>query len=140
MLREKRYIRLNLSANDLSLKIELINDVPARIGAPWVHSQLGRIDTAENILANKVTAALNRAALKDMANIWGLCCQMNLPLTDAIIGAQGKAAGIFPVDLSRVLCSVTPTDWRLVHWIDPPPVEKFMAELDELGRSLIFSR
>ena len=44
----------------IDLKIEMINDVPAHIGPIAVHPQLGRIDSAENILANKITAVVSR--------------------------------------------------------------------------------
>ena len=86
----------------------------------------------------KITAVLDRTAPKDLADIWGLCCQMGLSLSEAISGAQGKAAGIFPVDLARVLCSVTRSDWELVRWIKSPDPEQFIEQLAGLGKSLIF--
>ncbi len=138
LLREERYVRLNLVLADLMLKIEMVNDVPSRVGEPWLHPELGRIDTAENILANKITAVLDRAAPKDLADIWGLCYQQGLSLSEAITGAQGKAAGVFPVDLARVLCSVTRSDWELVRWINPPIPDQFFAELNALGKGLLF--
>ncbi|MDO8970357.1 MAG: nucleotidyl transferase AbiEii/AbiGii toxin family protein, partial [Saprospiraceae bacterium] len=52
--REERYILLNLEQAGIDLKIEMVNDVPSRVGEPWVHPTLGRIDPAENILANKI--------------------------------------------------------------------------------------
>lgn len=138
LMREERYVRLNLAQSEIELKIELVNDVPSRIGSPWLHPVLGRIDTAENILANKVTAVLDRSAPKDLADIWGLCCQKGLSLVDAITGAQGKAAGVFPADLARVLCSTTRVDWELVRWITPPDPDLYISQLNELGRSLLF--
>jgi hypothetical protein len=135
--REDRFIRLAVAQENLSLKIEMINDVPSRIGEPWLHPVLGRIDTAENILANKITAILSREAPKDLADIWGLCCKKKLPIMDAITGAQGKAAGVFPVDLARVLCSATLADWELVRWIEAPEPTGYLHDLDELGKSLI---
>jgi hypothetical protein len=138
LLREERYVRINLTLSDINLKIELVNDVPSRVGQPWLHSVLGRIDTAENILANKVTAVLDRSEPKDLADIWGLCFQKGLSLSDAITGAQGKAAGVFPVDLARVLCSSTHSDWEAVRWVNPPDPDQFVAQLNELGKSLIF--
>jgi hypothetical protein len=135
--REDRYVRLNLIRAEINLKIELINDVPSRVGEPWVHPSLGRIDTAENILANKITAVLDREAAKDLADIWGLCCKKNYSILDAITGAQGKAIGIFPVDLARVLCSVNRSDWELVRWIEAPDPDQYIQQLNNLGRSLI---
>ncbi len=138
LLREERYVRLNLVQAETNLKIELVNDVPSRVGEPWIHPKLGRIDTAENILANKITAVLDRSAPKDLADVWGLCTKMGLSLNNAITGAQGKAIGVFPVDLARALCSVTRADWELVRWITPPEPEKYITQLNELGQSLIF--
>jgi len=115
----------------------MVNDVPAHIGEIITHNVLGRLDSAENILANKVTAAIDRNEPKDLADIWGLCCKMSLPLKPAIHDASSKAAGIFPADLARVLCTVKAEDWQVVQWIDPPSVDQFLDELRRLGESLI---
>jgi hypothetical protein len=136
--REERFVRLNLKQAEIDLKIDLINSVPSRVGEVWLHPILGRIDTAENMLANKITAVLDRTAPKDLADIWGLCCHLGLSLKKAIAGAQGKAAGVFPVDLARALCSASHSDWELVRWIEPPNPEQFIEQLEELGKSLIF--
>lgn len=137
LLKEERFIRLNLNWKNINLKIELINDVPAHTGKIKLHPQLGKIDSAENILANKITAALDRSAPKDLADIYGLVCIMNLSLNDALLDAKSKAAGVFPVDLARVLCSVTKADWESVRWIKSPDAETFISRLQSLGQSLI---
>jgi hypothetical protein len=91
MLREERFVRLNLVQDAIALKIELINDVPAHIGEIQIHPILKRLDSAENILANKITALVDREAPKDFADIWGFCCQMGISLTTAITDADSKA-------------------------------------------------
>jgi hypothetical protein len=116
----------------------MINDVPSMVGVPWWHPTLGGIDTAENILANKITAVLDQAAPRDLADIWGICCKLSLSLAKAIAGAQGKAAGVVPVDLARVLCSAPRSDWEMIRWIDAPDPDEFISQLDELGKGLIF--
>lgn len=136
-LREDRFIRLTLSAADVLLKIELVNDVPAHVGDIRTDPVLGRLDSPENILANKVTAALDRNEPKDVADIWGFCCRLGLPLADAIGGARSKAAGVFPADLARVLLSVTEKDWRMVRWISAPPFDAYIADLRRLGEALL---
>ena len=80
---------------------------------------------------------IDREEPKDLADIWGFCCQMELSLLDAITGAQGKAAGIFPVDLARLLLSATSADWEAVRWIAPPPVAQLLSDLQYLGEMLI---
>jgi hypothetical protein len=137
LMKEERFVRLNLVTADGNLKLEFVNDVPAHVGEIRVDPVLGRYDSAENILANKVTAVLDRKAPKDLADIWGFCTQMNLSLHDAITGAQGKAAGVFPADLGRVLCSVKSADWESIRWITAPPVETYIAQLNQLGERLL---
>jgi hypothetical protein len=140
LMKEERFARLNLLQGNTMLKIEMINDVPARVDGIENHSVLGRLDSAENILANKVTAILSREEPKDLADVWGFCCLRNLPLHDAITGAQGKAAGIFPADLARVLCSVQKADWESIRWITAPPLETFISQLIQLGDDLLLSK
>lgn len=140
LMKEERFARLNLLQGDVMLKIEMINDVPARVGSVTTHPVLGRMDSSENILANKVTALLGREEPKDLADVWGFCCQKNLSLQEAITGAQGKAVGIFPADLARVLCSVRKEDWETIRWINAPTLETFITQLTKLGDSLLLAK
>ena len=139
LMKEERFARLVLTANETALKLEFVNDVPSRVGKIQIHPVLGRIDTPENILANKVTAVLDREEPKDFADIWGFCSQKGLSLKEAIDGAQGKAIGIFPADLARVLISVQESDWQAVRWIHAPPVDQFISELNQLGENLLLT-
>jgi hypothetical protein len=136
-LREQRFVRLSLVEGEAVLKIEMINDVPSHIGSFRDDPLLGRIDSPENILANKVTALVDRDEPKDLADIWGFCCRLGLPLASAIEGAGSKAAGIFPADVARRLCVVTRDDWKLVRWIEPPDPERYVSDLVRLGERLI---
>ncbi len=135
--RERRFVRLSLVRNGVTLKIDIVNDVPSHLGEIRRHEILGRIDTPENILANKLTAAVDREEPKDFADIWGFCCLLGLPLSPAIEGAQSKAAGIFPADLARLLCSVNRRDWDLVRWIEAPDPDRFISDLSKLGEGLV---
>ena len=136
-LREERFARLNLNFNDISMKIEMINDVPSRVGMVVDHPTLGRLDTAENILANKVTALLDREEPKDFADIWGFCGKMGLSLREAISNAESKAAGIFRADLARLLCTATEADWAAVRWENAPTVNEYLSTLNSLGEKLL---
>ena len=136
-LREERFYRLTVTHEDVALKIEMINDVPSRVGQVQDHPVLGRLDSAENILANKITALIDREEPKDLADIWGFCRLMELSLEQAISGAQGKAAGVFPADLARLLCSATKADWEAVRWIQAPHMDAYLADLNSLGEKLL---
>jgi hypothetical protein len=137
LLREERFVRFETQHAHVLLKVELVNDVPAHVGSLRMHPILGRLDSAENILANKVTALIDRGEPKDLADVWGFACKLGLSIAEAIRGAESKAAGIFPADLGRVLLSTTPEDWSLVRWIDPPPAEEFIADLRALAEKLL---
>lgn len=136
-LRGESYVGLTVLRDQTELRIDLVNDVRFRVGTVIRHPILGRMDTAENILANKVTAVIDREQPKDLADIWGLCTKMNLSLAEAIEGADSKAAGIFHADLARVLCSATEEDWKLIRWIEAPDPAQFVADLCTLGERLI---
>lgn len=123
--RDERFVRVELVAAGVPLKIEMVNDVPAHVGEVREHAVLGRLDAPENILANKVSAVVDRREAKDLADIWGFCCRLGLSLNEAIGNARSKAAGIFPADLARILSSADAYDW--------PPYD---GPMDHRARSL----
>ncbi len=138
--KEDRFARILVTAEDVAMKIKMVNDVPAHTGQIRKHPVLGRLDSPENILANKITAALDREEPKDLADIWGFCSLAGLSLDDALRDAGSKAAGVFPADLARILCSVSRADYDLVRWSNAPEYERFHAELFELGEQLLIGR
>jgi hypothetical protein len=138
ILREEYFVRVLLTRGELRLKVEMVNDVASRVGDITEHSVLGRLDSPENILANKLTALIGREEPRDVADVWGLCTSLKLSINEAIRGAQTKSSGIYPLDLARRLCGATNEDWEAVLWIDPAPdVERFLSDLQILGESLI---
>jgi len=139
--RDPRFVRALLDRHDAQLKIEFVNDVRGRVGVPARHAGFGLVDTPENILANKVTALLDREEPKDLADVWALCQRGGLGLRDALVGAESKAVGVFAADVARVLLGATADDWRLVRWKPPsPPVDEFLRDLRGLGEDLLLVR
>jgi len=138
ILREEYFVRSVLTRGEVILKVEMVNDVGSRVGDVRDHPVLGRLDSAENILANKLTALIGREESRDLADVWGLCTTLRLSINEAILGAQSKSSGIYPVDLARRLCSATLEDWEAVSWIEPAPdPEQYLSELQSLGEQLI---
>jgi hypothetical protein len=43
VLREARFVRVNLTEGDVVLKVEMVNDVPAHVGELRIHPVLGRL-------------------------------------------------------------------------------------------------
>jgi hypothetical protein len=138
--RDPRFARALLTGQDVLLKVEFVDDVKGRVGVPARHDGFGLVDTPENILANKITALLDREEPKDLADIWGLCTRGGLDLSAALTGASSKAVGIFAADVARALLRATPDDWRLVRWKSPPPLEQYLGDLRVLAERLLLLR
>jgi len=136
LLREARFGRAVVHGN-VDLKVEFVNDVPFRVGTPVRHPQMGMLDTRENILANKITALLDRAAPKDVADIYWLCCRDNLSIEEAIRLADGKAAGVFQPLVGKRLMEMASKGVPSVYWIDPPSEDDYRARLTALAESLL---
>lgn len=39
--------------------------------------------------------------------------------------------------LARVLCSVEEADWHAVRWINAPPLDEFLLQMNQLGDKLL---
>lgn len=137
VIRDLRFVRLMVKQGQLELKVEFINDVPSHVGALIQHPQFGRLDSRENILANKVTAALDREEPKDLADIWALCVLGDLSLDRAVHAAGSKAAGVFAPDLARVLASASAADYELIRWRQAPGLDAFCRDLASLAKELL---
>ena len=132
LLSEAGFGRAFVHSGSVSLKLEFINDVPARVGVPWPHPTLGMLDTKENILANKITALVDREEPKDVADIYWLCCEDTLDIMVGLRDASTKAAGDFPLLVVREL-----EKWRKmgvsdVIWLRRPDESRFVYGLTQM--------
>lgn len=114
------------------LKIELINDVPSHAGNFLNHSVLGLIDSRENILANKLTAIVDRALPKDIVDIYFLLND-GLSIKKALTNAESKAAGTSPLLISKIISEF---DYELIEqeikWVTPVAwmmIKQYMVSL-----------
>jgi hypothetical protein len=136
ILREERFGRAVLHG-EVPLKLEFINDVPSRVGTPWEHPELGRLDTKENIFANKISALLDREEPKDVADIYWLCCREGLDVMEAIEHADGKAAGVFPPLVAERLSKALRAGVPKTFWIQEPESRRFASELQQVIQRIL---
>lgn len=119
------------------LKIEFVNDVPSHIGTKIDHPVLGVIDSKENILANKITAIVDRSMPKDMADIYFLL-RDGLSLKQALLDANSKAAGLAPLYIAKIFAEY---DYSLldteVKWITPVASSTIKQHLTDIALSLV---
>jgi len=108
VLREERFVRITLDTPGVPLKLEFIDDVPSHVGAVTEHPILARLDSAENILANKLTALVD----------------LGSPRTSPMSGGSAARSGCrsrtrLPARRARRPDSSHPT-WRDVSSRPPP--------------------
>lgn len=137
IVREPRFVRLGLVRGDSRLDVELSSDAFAHVGEVTVHPSLGRLDSAENILADVITALTDRVEPEELADLWGFCCARRLPMARVLEATRAKSAGIFPVDLARIVSGATRADWALVRWTKGPPADVFVEDLRRLAEELL---
>jgi hypothetical protein len=133
--RSDNYFRLFVAGR--RLKIELVNDVPSHIGEKIEHPVLGLIDSKENILANKITAVIDRCMPKDMADLYFLL-KDGLSLKQALLDADSKAAGLAPLYIAKLLAEF---DYSLldteIKWVTPVPGAEISAFLNRISRAIV---
>lgn len=137
IVREPRFVRLGLARGDCRLDVELASDAFAHVGELTVHPCLGRLDSAENILADVITALTDRVEPEGLADLWGFCCAQHLPVERVLEATRAKAIGIFPVDLARIVSGATRADWALVRWTAAPSADVFVEDLRRLAEELL---
>jgi len=119
------------------LKIELINDVPSHIGTLGNHAVLGVIDSKENILANKITAIVDRSLPKDIVDIYFLL-KDGLSLRQSLLDAKSKAAGISPLLIAKILAEF---DYTIIDseikWVSAVSSETIKHYLKSISLSIV---
>ncbi|HLF86392.1 MAG TPA: nucleotidyl transferase AbiEii/AbiGii toxin family protein [Nitrospiria bacterium] len=130
--RDTNFIRLFVSPE--RLKIEMINDVPSHVGSLVKDSILGIIDSKENILANKLTALIDRTLPKDIVDTYFLL-KDGLDIKRALIDAESKAAGIAPLLVAKILFDFDySTLDTVIKWVEPVDsltISRFLTAISE---------
>jgi predicted nucleotidyltransferase component of viral defense system len=119
------------------LKIEMVNDVPSHIGTLVNHSVLGVIDSKENILANKLTAIVDRTLPKDIVDVYFLL-KDGLSLRQSLLDAKSKAAGISPLLIAKIFGEF---DYTIIDteikWVSTVSSETIKDYLKSISLSII---
>lgn len=132
---DERFYRIFVSGN--RLKIEMVNDVPSHVGEKILHPALGLIDSKENILANKLNAAIDRSLPKDIVDIYFLL-KDGLSLTQALLDVSSKAAGISPLFVAKTLAEF---DYSLIDseikWVAPVASDVIKSFLSDISLKIV---
>jgi hypothetical protein len=107
------------------MKVDLVNDVAPHYGSIEWDDTLGRVDSWQNILSNKVSA-LYRVEAKDAIDLWTLARIKTFNWAEVLREASSKEAGLDPVVLYDLLKSFPREELSAIKWIDPRPNEEII--------------
>ncbi|RKX72751.1 MAG: hypothetical protein DRP60_13225 [Spirochaetes bacterium] len=108
------------------LQVDFVNDISARYGDVIITDKNYIIDTAENILSNKLTAVLGRDNPKDIFDIYLICTFYSFSWEDIIASAHEKA-GFSNEDLVIRLKSFPQKMLGIINYVD----EKFLLNFEK---------
>jgi hypothetical protein len=122
------FSRIFILEDELSLKIEFVNDVSYRAGNP-VQYDFGLLDTPLNILSNKLTAITSRDEPKDIFDIVQIAVNYSFNWL-VVFGDAKQKAVINEIDVEERLCNFSPTLLENIDWNTEP------IDLDFFNRTL----
>lgn len=134
---DESFVRFFVRENDVSLKVELINDVGFREGSVVSSELFFRTDSWMNILSNKVTA-LTRNAAKDLADILFISRNFEFVWTDVIASAKNKDSWVNEINASQTIHEFDCTRLSEVMWIDQSvDVLSYESDIKKIARELL---
>lgn len=133
------FTRFFITEDDVSLKIEMVNDVGYYIGVPSQYP-FGEIDTPINILSNKLTAIVGRDEPKDIFDIIHLSCNYSFSWPSIFYHAKQKAV-INELDVEQRLISF-PVEWlENVNWLNNPvDIDKTRKILNQIADDFLLGK
>lgn len=140
VLRFEDYVQIFLqqSAEDaeVTLKLDLVNDVASHYGDLEWDDLLGRVDSWRNILSNKISA-LFRIEAKDVVDLWAVARIRRFNWAEIIREASAKEAGLDPLVLYDLLKSFPKKALSAIKWTAPKPDETlFMVDLQVMAAEI----
>jgi hypothetical protein len=134
ILKTSSYTKIFLTSNqtNVKLKIELINDVASHFSGFQIDKILGKIDSWQNILSNKLTAIF-RYEPKDIVDIWAISKRFPFSWIEIIEEAKTKEAGIDPIVIKEILCSFPVNILESIKWVREIDKYLFIQELTKIS-------
>jgi len=121
---------------NIKLKLDFVHDIPIHYGAFLLKERVPKIDSAKNILSNKITA-LFRFEPKDVADIHNLCTLLDFNWREVIEEAKQKEAGVEAPLAAEILTGMPFADFNTVKWISKPDWENFRSDIATIAEQML---
>ena len=133
--KSESYARCFVKEEDVTLKLDFVNDVPYRRGQVQKTNLYIRTDTILNILSNKISA-LSRNEPKDFADILEICNKVSFNWIDLINDAKKKDMDVDELDVAKYLCEFNIERLLTVNWINKPNIELFKTNINAIVQDI----
>ena len=138
-VRSEQYARVLITAGELTLKVDFVNDSAPRFGALLSAGLFPRIDSLRNILSNKVTA-MYRLESKDIADLWAICTHEPFLWSEVLAEANRKEVGVDAATVADLVRSFPEHLFDTIRWRERPEVSSFFADLATIAGDLLAVR
>ena len=133
------FVRVALEKNDLSLKIDFVNDVKFHKGDIPAHSLFHRVDNWANILSNKL-CALSRIDVKDMVDIVFLSKNYPFKWRNIIQDAKEKDLWVEPLAICKLIKDFPKPLLGSIKWISPADSDMVADAIDIVHDDIFYGR
>jgi len=124
---------------EIKLKIDFVNDISVHYGDFEYNKSLGKIDSWQNILSNKITAVF-RFEPKDIADIWIISKNKTFNWKMIIKEAKTKEAGIEPEVIFNILKSFPTDKLNMIRWVHTQNFDQIKKDLDIIADDILYGK
>ncbi len=129
------FLYRDIAGSRIELKVDVVNDVASHYGEFYNHPTLGKLDSWQNILSNKLTAVFRYEA-KDLADIWAIAKHQQFDWRLIITEAKTKEVGMEPIAIFEILHSLPQDAFEAIKWCHPLTFERFMNDIDRIAADI----
>ena len=129
------FIKSTQKNDEVVLKIDFVNDIPIHYGEIIEDEILGKLDSVENILINKITA-LTRFEPKDIADIWMISKNQSFSWEDIVTKAKNKDAGVNEEQAAGIIRSFPSKFMSKIIWNIEVNTVTFFKEIGQIAQEL----
>jgi predicted nucleotidyltransferase component of viral defense system len=138
--RSEHYFQMFLlkqeGADEVDLKIELVNDTAPHYGEFHMHPSLGKVDSLRNILSNKISA-LFRFEPKDMVDVWTIVKNISFNWQDIVEEAKTKETGVDPIAVYEIMRSFPVATLSTIKWCKPVDAALFVKDISVIAENIL---
>jgi hypothetical protein len=131
------FLRIMVLKDEVSLKIDFVNDVIYHYGDFEAAHFFNKIDSWRNILSNKLSA-VSRLEPKDIADLLFIAKKFAFEWPDIMEEAKNKDLWIEPLNVSRIIKEFPVDLFDSVKWITPVAKKKLSKELHRMHDDIFY--